>query len=50
MTNPDWSFDGATVYFTATTPITGITGYNGKDDIHAENGSLWQVPERVGPN
>lgn len=37
VTNPDWSRDGSTVYFTATTPIA-------KDDIHATNGSLWSVP------
>ena len=44
VTNPDWSRDGSTVYFTATTPITGISGYNNKDDIHATNGSIWSVP------
>ena len=48
VTNPDWSRDGAMVYFTATTPITGISvggmTYNNKDDIHAQNGSIWQVP------
>jgi hypothetical protein len=48
VTNPDWSQDGAAVYFTVTTPITGVTTaagtYKNKDDIHAENGSLWQVP------
>jgi TolB protein len=43
ITNPDWSRDGSMVYFTATTPITGITGYPGKDDIHSKNGSIWQV-------
>jgi len=56
VTNPDWSFDGSAVYFTATTVITNIstpTGcgpngtmpcmYNNKDDIHGQNGSLWQV-------
>ncbi|HMH57760.1 MAG TPA: hypothetical protein VK537_01130 [Galbitalea sp.] len=44
VTNPDWSRDGSMAYFTATTPITGITGYNLKDDIHATNGSIWSVP------
>ncbi|HEY1558537.1 MAG TPA: hypothetical protein VGF94_27125 [Kofleriaceae bacterium] len=57
VTNPDWSSDGSAVYFTATNVITGITTatgcgpsgtmsctYNNKDDIHGENGSLWQVP------
>ncbi len=48
ITNPDWSRDGGTVYFTATTPITGIStpvgNYNNKDDIHATNGSIWSVP------
>ena len=48
LTNPDWSRDGSTVYFTATTPITGIMtaggNYNNKDDIHATNGSIWSVP------
>jgi hypothetical protein len=48
VTNPDWSADGTTVYFTATTPITNITTsagtYNNKDDLHAENGAIWQVP------
>ena len=57
VTNPDWSTDGSMVYFTATTPITGITTptgcgangtssckYNNKDDIHAQNGSIWEVP------
>ncbi len=47
ITNPDWSRDGSTVYFTATTPITNITGsagnYNNKDDIHSTNGSIWLV-------
>ena len=41
VTNPDWSRDGSTVYFTATTPITGVTGYMNKDDIHAMNGSIY---------
>jgi len=57
VTNPDWSQDGSMLYFTATTPITNITTttgcgangtmgckYNNNDDIHAENGSIWQVP------
>ncbi len=52
VTNPDWSRDGSMLYFTATTPITGITGptgnYNNKDDIHATNGSLWSVPVTAG--
>jgi hypothetical protein len=43
ITNPDWSRDGGTVYFTATTPVTGVTGYNLKDDIHCVNGSIWSV-------
>lgn len=48
VTNPDWSADGSMVYFTATTAITGVMTtagtYNNKDDIHGENGSIWQVP------
>ncbi|HEY3807068.1 MAG TPA: hypothetical protein VGL61_30910 [Kofleriaceae bacterium] len=49
VTNPDWSDDGSMLYFTATTPITNVTvanvgTYNNKDDLHAENGSIWQVP------
>jgi hypothetical protein len=47
ITNPDWSADGSTLYFTLTTVITNITGsagtYNNKDDIHATNGSIWSV-------
>jgi WD40-like Beta Propeller Repeat len=52
VTNPDWTRDGTMVYFTATTPITGITSaqgtYNNKDDIHATHGSLWSVPVTAG--
>ena len=57
ITNPDWTRDGATMYFTATTVITGITTptgcgangqmscmYNLSHDIHAMNGSIWSVP------
>jgi hypothetical protein len=48
VTNPDWSRDGSTVYFTATTVITNIMSplgnYGNKDDIHAMNGSIWSVP------
>ena len=48
VTNPDWSADGSTVYFTATTPITNIStpagDYKNKDDLHAENGSDLAVP------
>jgi hypothetical protein len=47
ITNPDWSYDGSTLYFTLTDVITNITGsagtYNNKDDIHSTNGSLWSV-------
>jgi hypothetical protein len=47
VTNPDWSRDGTTVYFTATTPITNImTGsgnYMNKDDTHGSGGSIWSV-------
>lgn len=41
VTHPDWSRDGGKVYFTLATPITGITGYNLKDDLHVMNGSIY---------
>ncbi|HEX7838197.1 MAG TPA: hypothetical protein VF469_12070 [Kofleriaceae bacterium] len=41
ITHPDWSRDGAMMYFTLATPITGITGYNLKDDLHVMNGSIY---------
>lgn len=41
VTHPDWSRDGASIYFTLATPITGITGYNLKDDLHVMNGSIY---------
>jgi hypothetical protein len=43
ITHPDWSRDGAHVYFTAATAITGITGYNLKDDLHVTNGSIYSA-------
>lgn len=41
VTHPDWSRDGAKLYFTLATPITGISGYNLKDDLHVMNGSIY---------
>src|SRR5262245_27920078 len=42
VTHPDWSRDGSKVYFTIPGAIvTGLTGYNRKDDLHFVNGSLW---------
>jgi hypothetical protein len=41
ITHPDLGRDGTKVYFTVATPITGITGYNRKDDLHAMNGSIY---------
>jgi hypothetical protein len=43
ITHPDWSRDGTRVYFTAATAITGITGYNLKDDLHVSNGSIYSA-------
>src|SRR5262249_10587626 len=40
-THPDWSRDGSKIYFTLATPITGIPGYNLKDDLHVMNGSIY---------
>ncbi|TMQ11597.1 MAG: hypothetical protein E6J90_34300 [Deltaproteobacteria bacterium] len=41
VTHPDWSRDGATIYFTLATAITGLSGYNLKDDLHVTNGSIY---------
>jgi hypothetical protein len=54
IANPDLSRDGGTVYFTLTTPITGIStsigNYNRKDDLHAMNGSIYAAPFNAGTN
>jgi hypothetical protein len=43
-TQPDWSRDGGKLYFTVPgTVITGLTGYNRKDDLHFTNGSIYVV-------
>jgi hypothetical protein len=49
VTHPDWSRDGAAVYFTAGTAITGITGYNLKDDLHITNGSIYAASQGGAP-
>ena len=43
ITHPDWSRDGSRIYFTLATPITGIQGYNLKDDLHVMNGSIYSA-------
>jgi hypothetical protein len=48
ITHPDWSRDGAKIYFTLATPITGITGYNLKDDLHVTNGSIYAAGVSAG--
>jgi hypothetical protein len=41
ITHPDSSRDGSKIYFTLATPITGISGYSLKDDLHVMNGSIY---------
>jgi hypothetical protein len=48
VTHPDWSRDGAKLYFSLATPITGITGYNLKDDLHVTNGSIYSATVSAG--
>ena len=48
VSHPDWSRDGARIYFTLATPITGITGYNLKDDLHVMNGSIYSATVSAG--
>ncbi len=45
IANPDLSRDGAFVYYTVPGQIiTGITGYNRKDDLHFSGGSIYRAP------
>jgi hypothetical protein len=48
IAHPDWSRDGQKLYFTLATPITGITGYNLKDDLHVTNGSIYAASVTAG--
>jgi len=48
IAHPDWSRDGSKIYFTLATPITGITGYNLKDDLHVTNGSIYAASVTAG--
>src|SRR5262249_8676059 len=48
IAQPDWSRDGQKLYFTLATPITGITGYNLKDDLHVMNGSIYAADVTAG--